>query len=115
MLVSTALVTHKNTYRVDNYLCQKCCQQLRPLDISFQLGSEASRNELASKLNTSRKTIERYLDLLEKAFVIYRLKPLTRNQRNEIALITLTKYYDHYLSKSILLAVELSKYFFFHQ
>ena len=53
--------------------------------IALQLGSEVSRNEIASKLRTSRETIERYLDLLEKAFVIFRLKPLSRNRHNKIA------------------------------
>jgi uncharacterized protein len=74
--------------------------------ISFQLGSEVSRNELASKLNTSRETIERYLDLLEKAFVIYRLKPLARNQRNEIARKEKIYFYDTGIRNSIISAFQ---------
>lgn len=72
--------------------------------ISFQLGSEVSRNELASKLNTSRDTVERYLDLLERAFVIYRLKPLARNQRNEIARKEKIYFYDTGIRNSIISA-----------
>ncbi len=52
--------------------------------LALQMGSEVSLNELAQKLDTSRQTIERYLDLLEKAFVIRRLHTLARNLRNEI-------------------------------
>ena len=74
--------------------------------IAFQLGAEVSRNELASKLNTSRETIERYLDLLEKAFVIYRLKPLSRNQRKEIARKEKIYFYDTGIRNSIISAFQ---------
>jgi len=62
--------------------------------LALQLGSKVSRNELANRLHTSRETIERYLDLLEKCFVIYRLKPLSRNRRNEIARKEKIYFYD---------------------
>ncbi len=62
--------------------------------LAFQTGHEISRNELANKLGTSRETIERYLDLLEKAFVIFRLKPLSGNQRNEITRKEKIYFYD---------------------
>jgi len=70
--------------------------------LAFQIGSEVSRNELASKLHTSRETIERYLDLLAKTFVIYRLKPLARNQRNEIARKEKIYFYDLGVRNSII-------------
>lgn len=52
--------------------------------LALQLGSEVSLNELAQTLGVSRSTVERYLELLEKAFVIRRLHTLKRNLRNEI-------------------------------
>ena len=52
--------------------------------LALQVGSEVSMNELATTLATGRKTIERYLDLLEKAFVIVRLRSFSRNLRSEI-------------------------------
>lgn len=52
--------------------------------IALQLGSEVSMNELAQTLGVGRPTVERYLELLEKAFVIRRLHALKRNLRNEI-------------------------------
>ncbi|MEI6238607.1 MAG: ATP-binding protein [bacterium] len=52
--------------------------------LAFQIGNEVSLNELAVKLGTSVVTVDRYIDLLEKTFVIYRLRALSRNQRNEI-------------------------------
>ena len=52
--------------------------------LSFQVGSEVSLNELATQLGVDTKTVQRYLDLLEKAFVIIRLGGLSRNLRQEI-------------------------------
>jgi len=78
--------------------------------IALQLGSEVSRNEIANKLNTSRETIERYLDLLEKSFVIYRLKPLSRNRRKEIARKEKIYFYDLGIRNAVLNSFqELSK------
>ena len=47
--------------------------------LALQIGQEVSYNELASMLEVSRTTIERYLYLLEQCFVIFRLNPLSSN------------------------------------
>jgi predicted AAA+ superfamily ATPase len=52
--------------------------------LALQVGSEVSYNELASLLGIDRGTVERYVDLLEKSYVIFRLSPLTKNKRREI-------------------------------
>lgn len=52
--------------------------------LALQLGSEVSYNELAQLLQIDKKTIMVYLDLLEKAFIIFRLRSFSRNLRNEI-------------------------------
>jgi predicted AAA+ superfamily ATPase len=52
--------------------------------ISLQVGKEVSYTELGTTLGMSKNTIERYLDLLEKAFVIQRLSGFSRNLRTEI-------------------------------
>ncbi|OFZ55212.1 MAG: hypothetical protein A3D92_18490 [Bacteroidetes bacterium RIFCSPHIGHO2_02_FULL_44_7] len=62
--------------------------------VAFQVGNEVSINELAIKLEVSTKTISRYLDLLEKAFVIFRLSALSRNPRNEIGKKQKIYFYD---------------------
>ena len=59
--------------------------------LSFQVGSEASFSELATTLGADVKTIQRYIDLLEKAFVIIKLGAFSRNLRNEIT--NKNKYY----------------------
>ncbi len=52
--------------------------------LAFQIGSEVSLNELGRTLALDPKTISRYLDLLEKAFVIVNLRGLSRNLRKEV-------------------------------
>jgi predicted AAA+ superfamily ATPase len=59
--------------------------------LAFQVGSEVSLNELSDKLSIDIKTVDRYLTLLEKTFVIYRLKPFIKKKRNEI--VSKSKYY----------------------
>jgi len=59
--------------------------------LAFQTGAQVSLNELANKLNISVKTVQHYLDLLEKAFVIIRLGGFSRNLRDEIT--SKAKYY----------------------
>lgn len=53
--------------------------------LSYQIGSEVSVSELATNLGVARPTVERYLDLLERSFVIFRLPAFSTNQRKEIS------------------------------
>lgn len=53
--------------------------------LAFQVGQEVSINELALNLELGHETVRRYLDLLEKTFVIFRLPALSSNPRKEIA------------------------------
>lgn len=52
--------------------------------LALQIGSEVSYNELAQIVGANKQTIEKYIDLLEKAFVVFVLPALSRNVRNEI-------------------------------
>ena len=52
--------------------------------IAFQIGKEVSYTELGTSLGMSKNTVDHYLDLLEKAFVIQRLGGFSRNLRNEV-------------------------------
>ena len=53
--------------------------------LAHQAGSEVSVSELATQLQMARPTVERYLDLLEQTFVIFRLPSFSTNPRKEIA------------------------------
>lgn len=52
--------------------------------LALQVGSEVSYNELAQTVGSDNKTVEKYIDLLEKCFVIFRLNALSRNVRTEL-------------------------------
>jgi predicted AAA+ superfamily ATPase len=52
--------------------------------LALQLGSEVSYNELAQLLQVDKVTVVNYIDLLEKAFIVFRLRSFSRNLRNEI-------------------------------
>jgi len=52
--------------------------------LAFQLGSEVSFNEIAQLTGASSHTIEKYVDLLEKCYVVFQLPAYSRNRRNEI-------------------------------
>ena len=63
--------------------------------IAFQLGSEVSYEELGKQLGMSKTTVEKYLDLLEKVFVIYRLGAYSRNLRKEVTKAGKWYFYDN--------------------
>ena len=52
--------------------------------LSYQIGSEVNENELSNRLKIDRKTVVSYLDILEKAYVILRAHPYSKNPRREI-------------------------------
>lgn len=62
--------------------------------LAFQIGSEVSYSELAQKLMIDAKTVARYLDLLEKSFVLYNLRGFSRNLRKEITKKGKYYFYD---------------------
>lgn len=69
--------------------------------LALQTGSLVSYHELANKLKVSSATVERYIDLLEKAFVIFRLSPLSRNLRSEIGRKNKIFFFDVGIRNSI--------------
>jgi predicted AAA+ superfamily ATPase len=62
--------------------------------LALQVGNEVNYHELAQTIGSDGKTIERYIDLLEKAFVVFRLTALNRNVRNEIKKGKKIYFYD---------------------
>ena len=62
--------------------------------LAFQIGSEVSLTELGNQLDLNKKTVARYLDLLEKVFVIYNLRGYSRNLRKEVTKKSKYYFYD---------------------
>lgn len=63
--------------------------------IAFKIGKEVSLEELGKQLGMSKNTVERYLDLLSKVFVIYRIGGFSRNLRKEIVKNSRWYFYDN--------------------
>ncbi len=70
--------------------------------LAFQIGYEVSHSELAKNLGINRATVERYLDLLEKAFVIYRVGGFSRNLRKEIMKSNRYYFFDNGVRNSLI-------------
>ncbi len=62
--------------------------------LAFQIGSEVSINELATNVKLDAKTVARYLDILEKAFIIFSISGFSRNIRKEITKKNKYYFYD---------------------
>ena len=70
--------------------------------LALQVGSEISFNEIGQLVGSSSQTVERYIDLLEKSFVIFQLPAYSRNVRNEIRKGKKIYFYDNGIRNSII-------------
>lgn len=70
--------------------------------LALQVGSEVSYNELAQTLNSDSKTIEKYIDLLEKCYIIFRLTAFNRNLRTELKKSRKIYFYDNGIRNAII-------------
>ncbi len=70
--------------------------------LALQIGNEVTFNELAQLLGSDKGTIEKYIDLLEKAYIIFRLNGLNRNVRNEIKKGRKIYFYDNGIRNAII-------------
>jgi hypothetical protein len=70
--------------------------------IAFQVGQEVSLQELARQLGISKNTVESYLDLLSKVFVIYKVPGFSRNLRKEITKSNRWYFYDNGIRNGII-------------
>ena len=62
--------------------------------LAFQVGNKVSVSEIATQVGINKKTVERYLDLLEKVFVLFKIKGFARNLRKEISKSSKYYFYD---------------------
>lgn len=70
--------------------------------LAFQIGAQVSLTELGRQLAMSKNTVERYLDLLEKVFVIFRLSGFSRNLRKEITKSHRFFFYDNGIRNALI-------------
>ena len=70
--------------------------------LALQIGSAVSYNELSNMLQIDKATVAKYIDLLEKAFIVFRLNSFSRNQRNEIKNNRKIYFYDNGIRNMII-------------
>jgi len=70
--------------------------------LAFQIGSEVSLTELGQKVGLDHKTVARYLDILEKTFVLYNVRGYSRNLRKEIVKKSKYYFYDNGIRNTLI-------------
>lgn len=70
--------------------------------LALQVGSEVSYNEIAQTIGTDSRTVEKYIDLLEKCYVVFRLSALSRNVRTELKKSRKVYFYDNGIRNALI-------------
>lgn len=70
--------------------------------IAFQIGKEVSLSELGKQLQMSKNTVEKYLDLLTKVFVLFKVDGFSRNLRKEIRKSSRWYFYDNGIRNALI-------------
>ena len=70
--------------------------------LAFQIGSEVSVNELSKKLSIDNKTVRKYLELLEKSFILFKLRGYSGNLRKEITKHSKYYFYDNGIRNALI-------------
>jgi uncharacterized protein len=96
-----------NQYLYKDVLVWKDIRKPQLLDnllklLSYQIGSEVSVHELANQLKVSSETIDTYIDLLEKSFVIYRLPAYSTNPRKEVSKMNKIFFWDNGIRNAVI-------------
>ena len=70
--------------------------------LALQIGNEVSYNELSNMVGVDKNTISNYISILEKAFIIFRLSPFSRNLRNELKKLRKIYFYDNGIRNALI-------------
>lgn len=70
--------------------------------LAYQMGSEVSLNELATQLKVKTETVDTYIDLLEKSYVVFRLKSYSTNERKEVSKLKKIYFWDNGIRNAII-------------
>ncbi|MFH1645980.1 MAG: ATP-binding protein, partial [Candidatus Omnitrophota bacterium] len=70
--------------------------------LALQIGNEVSYNEISSIIGIDKKTVANYINILEQAFIIFRLCPFSRNLRNELKKLRKIYFYDLGIRNSLI-------------
>ncbi|MFZ0472210.1 MAG: DUF4143 domain-containing protein, partial [Bacteroidales bacterium] len=70
--------------------------------LAYQIGSEVSYNELGKNLSMSKNTVDKYLDLLSKVFILFKVEGFSRNLRKEVTKSPKWYFYDNGIRNAII-------------
>jgi predicted AAA+ superfamily ATPase len=70
--------------------------------LALQIGNEVSYNELSNIVGIDKKTVQNYISILEKAYIIFRLNPFSSNLRNELKSLRKIYFYDTGIRNAII-------------
>ena len=103
----TLLKNLSNQYLYKDVLVWKDIRKPQLLDkllklLSYQVGSEVSIHELSNQLKVSSETVDIYIDLLEKSFVIFRLPAYSTNPRKEISKMNKIFFWDNGIRNAVI-------------
>ena len=70
--------------------------------LAYQVGSQVSYNELGNLVGLDSKTVESYINLLEKAYVVFKLNSFSRNLRNELKSSKKIYFYDNGIRNAVI-------------
>lgn len=77
--------------------------------LAFQVGNEVSYNEIGNLIGLDSKTVESYIQILEKSFVIYKLSSFSRNHRNELKNGKKIYFYDNGIRNALISNFQLAE------
>lgn len=103
----TLLKNLANQYLYKDILVWKDIRKPQLLDkllklLAYQIGSEVSVAELANQLKVKSETVESYIDLLEKSFVVFRLPAFSNNPRKEISKMSKIFFWDNGIRNAVI-------------
>jgi predicted AAA+ superfamily ATPase len=75
--------------------------------LAYQVGNEVSYNEIGNLIGLDSKTIESYIQLLEKTFVLFKLNSFSKNLRNELKLSKKIYFYDNGIRNALISSFQL--------
>lgn len=114
-IITAKSYSKKKEYLVqirDSYLCkdilefEKIKNNRKILDIlrliAFQIGNEVSLEEIGNSLSMSKNTVEKYLDLLEKSFILINVRGFSKNLRKEVTKMSRYYFYDTGIRNAII-------------
>lgn len=70
--------------------------------LALQIGQEVSYGEIANLIGIDQKTVAHYVDILEKSFIIFRLRPFSRNLRNELKKLRKIYFFDNGIRNALI-------------